>query len=286
MTTDLTGCFLGYDPGGNDRHGVAAIRVVSGIVLSAACDTAQTTGRALRWFLDRMARKAIKCGESSKPEFGPVEGIGIDTLTYWSSGKSGWRKADQHLAERYGAVRNSVATPNSLYSAMSVNGIFVLRKLRKRVDMYATETHPKVLYFALQPAGKKNKYRYPEEPTKPARPKRNESAEEFTRRRDVDYPRRLEEFRRCRQAMNQFLADAIHLPSGDAESADLTENSHEWDALISAWAAFQARSEAWKMDLVRFDKEASPDDLDFPAGCVAYGWPGPIGEIARRDTTS
>ena len=75
-------------------------------------------------------------------------GFGVDTLTCWATGPSGWRPADRWLRQRYRDVQNSVAAPNSLYGAMSLGGMASLVVVRQAFpDIFITETHPKVLYY-------------------------------------------------------------------------------------------------------------------------------------------
>ena len=77
-------------------------------------------------------------------------GLGVDTLTCWGTGHSGWRPADCWLRDRYCTVKDSIVAPNSLYGAMSLNGMAVLLTVRQAFpDIFVTETHPKVLYYAL-----------------------------------------------------------------------------------------------------------------------------------------
>lgn len=124
--------YLGYDPGGGGAHGVAAIDG-----RDAVCDTMLTAQSAIDWFCER-------CREREP------SGFGVDTLTMWSSGPSGWRPADRALRAAYVDVANSVTAPNSLYGAMSINGAVVVRALCHRFkSLRISETHPKVLYFAL-----------------------------------------------------------------------------------------------------------------------------------------
>ena len=270
MTTNLTGCFLGYDPGGTKSatrgtgHGVAAIEVVAGEVRDCRRCTKTSTTEALDWFDHEIGGS-----------FGEVLGIGVDTLTYWSGGHAGWRGADLWLRKQVSETEhgtekakkratNAVTSPNSLRGSMCLNGVFALRRLRgindAGVDMpreasdpqdpgagqcglYATETHPKVLFYCMS----------------------NEP---------YDYPSTVESkhpgYEGRRKAMNDWLARAMGLPPL-SRGEKLTEDSHQWDALISAWAAFLGRSGAWETDLV--DKETNADELDFPAGGVEYRWP-------------
>ena len=83
---------------------------------------------------------------------GTIVGAGVDTLTEWSSGASGFRSADRWLRKAYPEVRNSVMSPNSILSSMTVSGAAFLTLLapRFRTDgSMVTEAHPKVCYHAL-----------------------------------------------------------------------------------------------------------------------------------------
>ena len=129
----MTGTVVGYDPGGNDDHGLATAEVQDGRI-------------------DRVTTKTLANVEevlASIPKVQPL-GLGIDTLTCWSTGRSGWRPADRWLRDEYPVVRNSVQAPNSLSGAMIVSGMAVLLAVRRAFPgIFVTETHPKVLYYAL-----------------------------------------------------------------------------------------------------------------------------------------
>jgi hypothetical protein len=76
--------------------------------------------------------------------------LGVDTLTCWGTGISGWRPADRWLRKQYKSVQGSVMTPNSLFGSMGLNGMAALIAVRARFpDVLITETHPKVLCFCL-----------------------------------------------------------------------------------------------------------------------------------------
>jgi hypothetical protein len=81
----LSGWVLGYDPGGNGKHGVAAVRVRGGQALHLRSTTRETVEDALTWL-----------AQYPKPL-----GLGIDTLLAWSSGRNGDRPADCTLRDCY-----------------------------------------------------------------------------------------------------------------------------------------------------------------------------------------
>lgn len=140
MRALMHGTLLGYDPGGNGKHGVARVTVRAGEVARDGVFTAtvETAEDALQWLLQ--ADSPLGCG--------------IDTLTVWATGKSGLRPADTWLREHYPSVRLSVVPPNSLYGSMAVGGAAVVLPLLERwPNLVVSETHPKVLYYAL--SGKK-----------------------------------------------------------------------------------------------------------------------------------
>ena len=114
--------FLGYDPGGKGKNGVAAIRMVSNVPEVVEKATVHDAAEALSW-LDVHAKFATA--------------IGIDTLLAWSP--NGGRSCDNALRRKYGG--NSVVAQNSLYSSMTLNGAIVA----KRLGLPAYESHPKLL---------------------------------------------------------------------------------------------------------------------------------------------
>ena len=129
-----SGIIIGYDPGGNRSHGVAALTVEDGVPVELTVCTVANAEAAINWFTTG----------------GHPFAAGIDTLTALSTGPSGWRPADRWLREQYPQVVNSVISPNSLYGAMALNGMAAMVALRSEGrDVAISETHPKVLYYAL-----------------------------------------------------------------------------------------------------------------------------------------
>ena len=130
----ITGKIVGYDPGGNDNHGVAALIVDNGQPVQLSFTTVRNAQAALHWFTKDATTLAA----------------GIDTLTVLATGDSGWRPADRWLREQYPLVQNSVVNPNYLQGSMALNGLALMVKLRSACNsILISETHPKVLYFSL-----------------------------------------------------------------------------------------------------------------------------------------
>lgn len=137
----LSGVIVGYDPGGNGVHGVAELQVKDGRAAALSTRTLETSEDVIA-AIERLPS---------------IAALGVDTLTCWSTGTSGWRPADRWLRQRYTAVQPSVMTPNGLFGSMGLNGMGVLIAARRRFsDVSITETHPKVLYWQL--SGKKYEY--------------------------------------------------------------------------------------------------------------------------------
>jgi len=143
-----TACIIGYDPGGNDAHGVAVLDVklvgVNWIPISLQVSGKHSLHEAIAWLKTACLNKRIVA-------------VGVDTLTEWNSGCAGWRPADSWLKNTYKQIERSVVSSNSIMGSMAVNGAAFLTILapRFRADgTMITEAHPKVCYFAL--TGKKH----------------------------------------------------------------------------------------------------------------------------------
>jgi hypothetical protein len=130
----LTGKIVGYDPGGNGNHGVAALVVDNGRPIRLSFATVRNAQAAFDW---------LTIGDK------PLA-AGIDTLTVLSMGDSGWRPADRWLRGQYPKVQNNVVNPNYLQGSMALNGLAVMISLRGASrDILVSETHLKVLYHRL-----------------------------------------------------------------------------------------------------------------------------------------
>ena len=133
--SELTGTILGYDPGGDGKHGVAFVTCEKGAVTGCKLTTLRTAEQVI----------------AAAAEYTDLIAVGIDTLTCWSTGPSGWRPADRWLKKRYKQITHSIASANSLFGSMGLNGMAVLLALRaNNPALVVSETHPKVLHYSLQ----------------------------------------------------------------------------------------------------------------------------------------
>ncbi len=137
MTTNAqqalnSGLFLGFDPGGKKRFGVASI-----IGSKISFETVSNIKQAIDW--------SIAASNRTTPH-----AIGVDTILHWATGQSGFRSADNWLRKKYPTVSRSVMPPNGLYGAMTIGGVGLAIGLKKIwPNLLLNETHPKVLYHAL-----------------------------------------------------------------------------------------------------------------------------------------
>lgn len=194
--------YIGYDPGGRGAHGVA---VINGNRVN--CDTVATAFDAIKWLEEQCADEAPSA-------------LGVDSLTLWSTGRAGWRPADRALKAEYIQAEKSVKSPNSLRGSMSINGAAVAMRLQQKfADLFITETHPKVLYYALT--------------------------------------RVLYNFADRRGQMVKELLGWLGLTSESFDFKDKTDDA--WDALISAYAAREWHNKRWTMDLHQLPGEQSEE---------------------------
>ena len=142
----INGAIVGYDPGGNWRHGFALLRIFDGKPASISTKTLPNSEAVIA---------AIK-----KIPTEAILGLGVDMLSCWCTGSGGWRPADIWLREKYPAVRKGIIAPNALFGAMVINGMSVLIEAANTYrGITLSETHPKVLYYALT----QKKYNYAEQ---------------------------------------------------------------------------------------------------------------------------
>jgi Protein of unknown function (DUF429) len=131
MPLDHEGIYLGFDPGGHCKFGVA--------LLDGKCVSTSTVSHvddAMKW-ADSV------CGSRL-----PVA-AGIDTLLHWATSKSGMRPCDLQLRAKYQVVKNGIVAPNSLRGAMAIGGMALALRLRQKwPKLVLNETHPKVLLHA------------------------------------------------------------------------------------------------------------------------------------------
>ena len=129
--------FLGYDPGGDRKHGVAAVRVAENGELKVRSTKCLRDAAEVRdWLRSQPSPRAL----------------GIDTLLAWTPTGGSRRKpkrmsgraCDIALAAHYNAHSNSVMAQNSLRSAMTVNGIIVAMAACD-LGPPLVESHPKLL---------------------------------------------------------------------------------------------------------------------------------------------
>ncbi|WP_273691221.1 DUF429 domain-containing protein [Ketogulonicigenium vulgare] len=123
--------FLGYDPGGKNAHGVAAINVAANgsICAPPLCNIVENAEAAWNWLIAH----------------GPATAVGMDTLLAWSP--FGSRACDNALRRYYGRHGASVIAQNSLYSAMTLNGAIIAKRF-ERTGIPQFETHPKLFLRA------------------------------------------------------------------------------------------------------------------------------------------
>ena len=109
----MDGMIVGYDPGGNDKHGVAFLEIKYG---NPVAITIMTLGNS----------ESVISKISTLNKCENIIGLGVDTLSCWGTGDGGWRPADKWLRNKYPEVMNSVMPPNFLAGAMAINGMSVL----------------------------------------------------------------------------------------------------------------------------------------------------------------
>jgi hypothetical protein len=219
---------IGYDPGGNNAHCVASLEVWKEtgrwIPVSLEMKPAQTLHDVVAWVEDT-------CRD------GRIVAAGIDTLTEWNSGRSGFRPADLWLRRTYREVARQVIPPAALFGAMAVNGAAFLMMLQPRFRSDATmitEAHPKVCAFAL------------------------------TGRRYV--------FADDRTSLEAWLLEQLDV-SGSTEIW-FGEKDHCFDAGMAVLAALRGLNGDWRLDLHDLPDADQSGRVLF-CGRTHYWWPAP-----------
>ena len=209
----MNGIIAGYDPGGNGKNGLAFLEIQDFIPTKIEILTVNNAESVI----------------SKISGYSNLIGLGVDTLSCWSTGNSGWRPADIWLRNKYHDVLNSIMSPNTLSGSMGLNGMSVLIEIsRKSKTVILSETHPKVLYFALT----EERYDYDQNSTK----------------------------------MDGYLSKKLDLPIK-------TNNDHEWDAVVSAYALLMGIKKLWPLDLHTLPTTEN-ERIVTPCGKTHYFWPG------------
>lgn len=128
--------FLGYDPGGytgDGSNGVVSVSVSGDGLPKLLCgETVHGATQAFTWL------------KAQSEKEGRAAGLGIDTLLAWS--EAGRRNLDDELRSDYKG--SSVQSQNSLFSAMTINGILVATRVSQELGVPLVESHPKLLITA------------------------------------------------------------------------------------------------------------------------------------------
>ena len=213
----------GYDPGGNERHGVADLVYSGGALCLLNVGSVDSSQAAVDWFMAQPG--------------GRPDAFGVDTLTALSGGKSGWRPADEFLRAAYPGSSQSVCSPNGLYGAMCLNGLFVLSGIRSSwPELPATEAHPKLAWAEL--CG------------------------------DLSYPREPAD-----GSWQESWATACERVGADVQIDAEIASEHAFDACMSALAAIQMARRVWNFDLHADLKAVPSAGLWHPAGLTRFVWP-------------
>jgi hypothetical protein len=227
----IVGYVIGYDPGGNGRHGLAALRIEERGGRWEPLDLFVTTGGSLqdvvRW-VDTVCRNTR------------IVAAGVDTLTEWNSGHSGYRPADVWLRENYPELAPSVVAPNSMAGSMAINGGAFLLSMADRFgadSTKVTEAHPKVCYRALTGAPKADW--------------ENEPAD--------------------RQRMVDWLIGELGVGSPNELCV---KDDHRFDAATAALAALRGLNGDWTLDLHALPDKDYSRRIQF-CGPTHYWWPNP-----------
>ena len=124
--------WVGADPGGAGNFGIAILSE-SGPTQALSVDCADDAIAFIRAHLDQAPA-----------------GVGVDAPLWWSSGRSGDRRADQWLRRRYSLSGGEVQAANSLRGAALTQGAMFVQRVREIYPAVpVTECHPKALLKAI-----------------------------------------------------------------------------------------------------------------------------------------
>lgn len=202
---------FGYDPGGNGNHGVATLQV------EVRRGRVRPVGKLS--LVDFACLSDVTHALDHFASNGKVA-LGVDTLTRWNSGRSGFRPADDWIREHDPRRMSSVVSPNGMRGSMAVNGAALIRHADttypSQIELL-TEAHPKVLAGALHPA-------------------------------------RTDWYRSGRRAKRNSLCAWFEVPDGEIDDQSLS-GDHAYDAALAALAAYAGLSGKWTKDLHQLNDE-------------------------------
>lgn len=241
--------FLGYDPGGENTHGVVSVTIAQdGTYGDMQPECLPDAAEVRTWLRQHPFAVAL----------------GIDTLLAWSW--NGSRPCDNSLRQHYYDSRSitsinaancrycrdnlhelcevqakpkwrnskSVVPQNSLYSAMTLNGALVAVEARKhRPELSLVESHPKLLLHAARGIG-------------PAR-----------------------------DHLVRGYAEALHKGRIARKDGRQLHEDHMADAFVAAWCASRWYFGQWTTDLYDL---TSRKRYYFPVSGAVYPWPEAVGE--------